>query len=64
MPTALQTASWNKLGVKLTETTKEPGDVLSHSVLVHHGPRPNDTPEVRWHLEVGVQDLQSLASMH
>lgn len=46
----------NHATVKLMEA--EPGDVLSHSVLVHHGPRPNDTPEVRWHLEVGVQDLQ------
>lgn len=39
---------------------QEPGDVLSHSVLVHHGSRPNDTPDVRWHLEVGVQSLAPL----
>lgn len=29
-------------------------------MLVHHGSRPNDTPDVRWHLEVGVQSLAPL----
>ncbi|CAK0867699.1 unnamed protein product [Prorocentrum cordatum] len=41
-------------GVETLETRA--GDVLAHTLFTHHGSHPNDSPGVRWHLEVGVQD--------
>eukprot|EP00746_Dinoflagellata_sp_MGD_P029416 gnl/MRDRNA2_/MRDRNA2_169665_c0_seq1.p1 gnl/MRDRNA2_/MRDRNA2_169665_c0~~gnl/MRDRNA2_/MRDRNA2_169665_c0_seq1.p1 ORF type:complete len:499 (-),score=55.24 gnl/MRDRNA2_/MRDRNA2_169665_c0_seq1:2-1342(-) len=38
--------------VNVMET--EPTDLLVHSVLTHHGPRPNNTSHIRWHVELGV----------
>lgn len=51
-------------GIATFET--ELGDVLAHSMLVHHGSHPNVAPSIRWHLEVLIRagDLPNVLGFH